>query len=114
MRRPQRAAPRAVDGFIGRCEGASSKVSLKRAIAPTGRPLPCGLLSRARTGCREVSDGGGLCRRDLPHHCPGTLKQRLSPIGFAYSYSDLLSPLVASFVTLAIRRAQRGIPSWPA
>ncbi len=45
---------------------------------------------------------------------PGTLKRRLSAIGFAHRYCDLPCPLVASSVMLAIRRAERKKPSRPA
>jgi integrase/recombinase XerD len=42
-----------------------------------------------------------------PALTPGTLKRRLSAIGFAHRYIDLPCPLVASSVTLAIRLATR-------
>jgi integrase/recombinase XerD len=106
--------PRSVDALIDRCEGAYSKATLKsyrtdlRAFAAwcTDQELDW-LPARSETVAAYVDS---LC----PALTPGTLKRRLSAIGFAHRYSDLPCPLVASSVTLAIRRAERKKPSRPA
>jgi integrase/recombinase XerD len=105
--------PRLVNALIDRCEGAYSRATLKSyrtdLKAFTSWCAERGADWLPATSQTVAAYVDAIC----PLVTPGTLKRRLSAIGFAHRYSDLPCPVVASSVTLAIRRAERRKPSRP-